>query len=453
MIKLEETIRYLTTKLKENDCIVLALSGGPDSMCLFSLLLQLKEKYHLKMICAHVNHNVRYESEEEARFVKSMVLKNECIFEFMKIENYPQENFESSARKKRYHFFNELIRKYQANYLMTAHHGDDLMETILMRLIRGSNLKGYAGFKKETIYKNYELLRPLIHTTKKEILEYNLQNNIEYRNDQSNEEKRYTRNRIRKNILPLLKNENRKVHRKFLKFSEELYSIENFLENMTKNALTQVYNSDKVNLQEFKKLDPLLKKRIIEWILMQTYQNEIDCITNKHLQNILDLCTSTKPNQWISLPKGKIARKNYNYLYIEEKNHSVPYHMILENSVKINEQEAILKVEECPIKKSNYILRINSKEIKLPLHIRNRKEKDKMEVKNLHGSKKVKDIFVNEKIPLNKRNTWPIVVDDEDTLLWIPGVKKSQFDKNIDEEYDIIYKYVISEEKLDEYDE
>lgn len=443
---MKEVSEYLCEKLKPNDVIVVGVSGGPDSMCLLELLFEWKKKLNLTIICAHVNHNIRKESEEEANFVKNVAKEYGCFFEYMKIEAYEKENFESSARKKRYHFFEKVVEKYQANYLMTAHHGDDLIETILMRMVRGSNLNGYAGFKKETSFESYELIRPLIYTTKKDIKVYNKEKHIEYRLDKSNESDEYTRNRYRRQLLPILKTENKNVHRKFLKFSEEMYNIEKFLEKETRNALTNVLEFDKVNLTKLNEYDLVLKKRVIEYILKQEYQDDINCINEKHVKKILQLCLSEKANLYLDLPKKRLVVKSYNSLYIKQLSNTKNYKKVLEDYNSIAENEKIIKIDSCDIEKSNYILRLNSSEIELPLFIRYRQLGDVMEVKNLKGKKKVKDIFINEKIPLDKRNSWPILVDNKDRILWIPGVKKSKFDKNINELYDIIYKYVISEE-------
>lgn len=441
-----DSFQFLQQKLKSNDTIILGISGGPDSMCLYSLILKLKESLNLKIICAHINHNVRPESFEEQKFVENFTIEHNCIFESLTIENYPKANFESYARQIRYQFFHDLIKKYHANILMTAHHGDDLIESILMRLVRGSNINGYGGFKKEIKYQDFTLLRPLIYTTKKEILEYNKNHKIPYCLDKSNENEKYTRNRYRKNILPFLKNENEHVHQKFLKFSEELYSINEFLENMTQNALTLVYNSDKVNLQEINKLDELLKKRVIEFIFQQEYKAEISCINKNHLQKVMDMCTSKKANITLNMPKNRLVIKSYNNLIIKKNIDLKKCNLCLKNSIKLNEKEAFYQLDTCDINKSNFIIRLNSNEIKLPLYIRYRENGDWIEVKNLNGRKKVKDIFIDEKIPIHKRDTWPIVVDSQNTIIWIPGIKKSKFDKNIDEFYDIIYKYVMSEE-------
>ena len=146
---MKETEEFLNSILKDNTKIVLGLSGGPDSMCLFHVLNSLKDKYNLEIICAHVNHNTRKENQKERDFVKEYCLKNKAIFEEMTISEYKNNKFtESEAREKRYAFFDQVMQKYKASYLMTAHHGDDLIETILMRMVRGSNLKGYIGIPK-----------------------------------------------------------------------------------------------------------------------------------------------------------------------------------------------------------------------------------------------------------------------------------------------------------------
>ena len=444
---MKNTIDFLKNTLEKNITVVLGLSGGPDSMCLFHILLNLKEEYHLNIICAHVNHNVRKESEKEEQFVREFCEDNNCIFETIKLNIENKKNFEAKARKERYNFFESVVKKYNANVLMTAHHGDDLTETILMHLTRGSNLKGYAGFRKITDYNNYKLIRPLIYLTKDEIVEYCKKNNIKYCIDASNESNAFTRNRYRLHILPFLKQENKNVHKKFLKFSEELEMVEDYLAKTTQSALTRVYDSDKVNLHELNKLDLLLKKRVIEYILKEEYQDDISKLNDRHINLILKICTSVKPNISIKLPLNKTLVKEYNHLYFCNKVPIKSKEYILEDYLKLNENEEIIRISTTDIEKSNFIIRLNSKEISLPLKVRTKKEKDRIKIKNLNGTKKVKDIFINEKVPASKRDTYPIVVDSKDNIIWIPGLKKSEFDKNKEEFYDIIYKYVISEEQ------
>ncbi len=448
MINLEEVQTYLKNLLNENDIIVVGVSGGPDSMCLLYLLLSLKKLYNLKIIVAHLNHNQRKESNEEKTFVENITKQNNCIFEYLSLNFTNTKNFENNARNKRYDFFKSLVNKYHANYLMTAHHGDDLIETILMRLTRGSNLKGYSGFSKITEYKNFKLVRPLINVTKEDILKFNKLNNIEYRSDITNYQNIHTRNRFRNNIIPLLKQENPKILNKFLKFNQEITEINEYLEIKTKSLLTTVYYFDKVNLHEFKKLNIVLQKRVIEYILKEEYQDNINKINDVHLSLILKLCNSSKASSKINLPLKKVLIKNYDTVFFaREKVPNQP--QILKDKI-IWHDFIIESIPKTDILKSNYILRLNSKELNLPLKVRTRKPHDVMAIKNLNGKQKIQDIFVNAKIPQELRDTYPIVVDNMDNIIWIPGIKKSNFDKNINEFYDIIYKCVTKKENENE---
>ena len=224
MISIEDNFKFNT-----GDVIVIGCSAGPDSMALVDMLLKLREKYSLSLIVAHVNHNVRVESIDEALYIKDYCVKNSILFETMTIEKYGDDNFENEARNIRYNFFENVVYKYSANYLMTAHHGDDLVETIMMRIVRGSNLKGYSGFKMIVDMTDYKIVRPLIYYTKKELEEYDEMNNVKYFVDKSNSSDKYTRNRYRKYLLPFLKSEEENVHLKFLRFSDNLSSTCNFI--------------------------------------------------------------------------------------------------------------------------------------------------------------------------------------------------------------------------------
>ena len=130
----------------QNDTLVVGTSAGPDSM---ALLHYLKNNTNNKLICCHINHNVRKESKTEEKYLINYCKKENIIFETMKIEKYIKNNFENEAREKRYDFYEEILNKYNTKYLFLAHHGDDLIETILMKISRGSSLEGYAGIKRQ----------------------------------------------------------------------------------------------------------------------------------------------------------------------------------------------------------------------------------------------------------------------------------------------------------------
>ena len=250
MINLDDILKKLDKTIKENETVITATSGGPDSMALLSLLIKLSKTKKITIICAHVNHNLRKESQEEAIMVEKYANENNLIFEKMEINHY-EGNTENYARTQRYNFFEKLIKKYNATYLLTAHHGDDLTETILMRMVRGSSLKGYSGFQEITDKETYKIYRPLITKTKDELLNYVKTNNIPYAVDKTNFSEEYTRNRYRLNILPILKKENKSVHLKFLKFSETLKLYDDHINKEANEKLNKVYQNNNLNLKLF----------------------------------------------------------------------------------------------------------------------------------------------------------------------------------------------------------
>ena len=271
---MNEVNNFLNEYLNDNDTIVCATSGGVDSMCLINILL----KYNVKIICAHVNHNLREESFEEYEFVKDFCNKNNIIFEGIVLDKISDGNLESKFRKKRYEFFDNIINKYNAKYLLTAHHGDDLIETILMRIVRGSSIDGYSGFDYTVDKGNYKILRPLVYLTKSDLYEYANENNIEYREDKTNQSDDYTRNRYRKYILPKLKEENKNVHMKFIKFSNELSNASKFINNYVDNLLDKYYVNNVLDVTEIKDIDEFIIKKVIYEILKVNYKDNINLI-------------------------------------------------------------------------------------------------------------------------------------------------------------------------------
>ncbi|MBR3146438.1 MAG: tRNA lysidine(34) synthetase TilS [Bacilli bacterium] len=436
MINIEDHFTF-----RNGDKIVIGCSTGPDSMALLDMLLKVRNKYNLSIIVAHVNHNVRKESYEEAEFIKKYCEENNLVCESMVIEDYGDDNFHNEARNIRYNFFENLVHKYEANYLMTAHHGDDLIETILMRMVRGSNLSGYLGFKSVVNMDGYYIVRPLIYYTKAELEEYDRENNVKYYIDSSNSKDKYTRNRYRKYVLPFLKEEEKDVHLKFLKFSNTLLEAGKFIDKARDRALNRVTENDKIVIDKFLLEDSYIQREILYYLLSEFYQDDLILLSDRHINLILDLINSGKSNSYINLPNEVIARKDYNYFEIVKEIEDIAnYEIEFDEVVMLPNNKKIERIDDT-IDNSNNICRLNSKDVSLPLIVRTRKIGDRISVKGLNGTKKVKDIFIDKKIPLLERDNWPIVVDSEGKVVWIPGIKKSRFDKKKTESYDIILKY------------
>lgn len=425
--------------------IVVGVSAGPDSMCLLNLL-ETKTK---KIVVCHINHNIRKQSITEEKYLKNYCLTHGLIFESMTIKEYKENNFENEARKIRYNFYENILQKYHSNKLFLAHHGDDLIETILMKIERQSNIEGYAGIKKISKLPNYDIIRPLLQYTKDDIIKYNKSHNITYYIDSSNTNTDYTRNWYRHNILPILKQRDSKIHLKFLKYSETLQEYNEYIDRVVKNKITNIYLDNTIYIDKLNKEDCFIQKNILYYILNDYYKNKNNIITERHIKNILSIIKNNTPNLKIDLPLNKELIKEYNKIYIKEKTikETKNYKVHFEDSLKIN--NFIFKKELKEESDRNNICRINKNEIKLPIYFRNKKDGDYIILKNSNVKKKVKEIFIENKIPLSKRKEYPLLVDSNDTIIWIPNLKKSNLCYKKDENYDIIIKCVEGDENYE----
>ncbi len=428
--------------IKYGDSIVAAISGGPDSMALLHMLYKIKQAIDIEVICAHVNHNTgRSGQYEEQKYVEKFCRNHNIIFETMTIEDYGDDNFENEARTKRYNYFEQIVKEYHAKYLLTAHHADDLMETILMRIVRGSTLRGYSGFSKIVDRGEYKIIRPFIEITKQELINYDKKNKIQYYIDSTNLEDIHTRNRFRKYIVPELKKEDPNVHKKFYKFSTMLLQYNNFIDKQVEEIIPRVYPQNILNIEEYLKLDYVIAMKVIYYILEKIYQEDLMLITNHHAELIYHLIKSRKPNSYIYLPNNLKAIKSYNELvFVNEPMKDDEYEIEIIQYLNLPNGKNI-EVVDVSNQTDNNVCRLSMDDVKFPLRVRTRKNGDKIHVKGMLGSKKINDIFINEKITVPERNTWPIVVDSNDVVVWLPGLKKSKFDKTKSEKYDIILKY------------
>ena len=437
---MKDVLKFLDTlNIKNDSKLIVAVSYGPDSMALLNIL---KNKFgYSSIVCAHVHHNHRKESDIEALNLKSFCDRNNIIFEMMKIENYTDGKFtEEDARYKRYAFFESLLKKYGSKYLFTAHHGDDLTETVLMRLVRGSSIKGYGGIPLISEREDYQIIRPLLFITKSEIIDYCNKNKIDYATDISNNSDYYTRNRYRKYILPKLKEENKNVHRKILKFSLMLNENEDYFNRIVNKVYSKVLKSNSINLEELKKEDPLIVKRVIMRYMFDYYKDDIKKINDAHVNEILKAINDSKPNIEIKLPNKINLIKSYDSIYFDKEKAYNSYCFLFNGYLSLPNNYCITKIEDTS-DKSNFTIRLNSKEVKLPLYVRNKRDGDIIEILNLGGKKKIKDIFIDEKIPKQIRKNYPLLIDSNGNILWIPGIKKSKYDRSKNGNYDIILKY------------
>lgn len=391
----------------KTEYIILAISGGIDSM----VLLDLFKKNNFNVVICHVNHNQRKESAIEEEYLRNYAKNNNIPFELFDYHPKDKSNFQAVAHQKRYEFFYDVAKKYNSKYILTAHHKDDLAETIVLRLITGSNLYGYAGISKETILKDKFIYRPLLDFSREEINEYALINNIKYFEDSSNSKNDYLRNRIRHNIMPLLKLENPNILDNLANYSSILKDSFNHIRNESISYLE--CNNNKIKVSTFVLLDVAIQKDIICYMLEQVKVN----ISYKIIEQILSL--TNKANATISLSNNYSFYKEYDYMYIKkndlEKTNNSCF-LTLENKVLYEDKYLFYLTENTPHLDAKY-LKLCYNNLQLPLEIRSKKDGDFIAMP--FGRKKLKNLFIDMKIPMSERSRIPIVVDSSNNCLWV----------------------------------
>ena len=438
---MNDVLKKLNNIIKNGETIVLANSGGPDSMCLFHILLQLRESKSINIICAHVNHAARKESDFEESRLKEICAENNVEFESINLKDKIEGNFHNESRKLRYGFFGSLLLKYNSDKILTAHHGDDLVETMILRLIRGASLESLSGFSFSREIEGSILIRPLINKEKTEILNYCIENDVEYFIDESNFKNDYFRNRIRNNLIPYLKEENENIVTNFSDLSNDLSSAYDYINKSAKEKYIKVVVNNKIDIKKFLKLHDALKRELLRHYLLNVYgENNIEFINKSHMKELEKIISSEKPNVIMAFPCDKKLVKEYNYIYVSDNdNYEKIIELELDEFVKNDDRIAFGKTEE--IEENNNYFLLNKSEISLPLFVRSRKDGDFIEMTG-GGRKKVKDILIDKKIPITERNKLLVLVDANDKILWLPGIYKSKYALKKSDNYDIILKYV-----------
>ncbi|MDO4282735.1 MAG: tRNA lysidine(34) synthetase TilS [Clostridia bacterium] len=315
--------------IENGDKLIVAVSGGPDSICLLNVLYTIRRKMRVNygieysLIVAHVNHMLREESEDEKVYVENICKNLEIPFYYLKkdVRNLSKQekmSEETYGRKIRYEFFNEVLEKEKAQKIVTAHNANDDVETILLNLFRGCGLKGLTGI--EFQYKN--IIRPLMTVEKKDIMEYNILKNLNPCIDRTNFELICPRNKVRNALIPELEKEyNPNILKSILRMKNILIEDENFLNNYTLNVVKQSiieYNEYiKFNYSELIKEHVAIKNRAIREII-KLKLHDLDGLTNIHINDILDLLENgIKGKKYIMGNKFKIEiiNKNIAILY------------------------------------------------------------------------------------------------------------------------------------------
>lgn len=400
--------------IQDKKPIICAVSGGVDSVCLLHILHNL----HYPLILAHVNHHKREQSKIEQIAMEKLAKELNIPFELLDFYDSGKNNFQNNAHDARYHFFKQLAIKYHTTLIATAHHLNDQAETILMRLINGSNLYGYAGISIMQQENEYSIIRPFLCVTKKEIYEYAKKNDLTYFEDSSNASDDYLRNRIRHHVLPLIEKENANYLEKFQEFSIQAKETFNFIRKQSINYLDKLNNT--IEASSFSNLDVALKKDII-CLLFERYHLEKNFEVVKKCVRLIDQNKNCiyhlKDSYSLVIEYGKT------YISLKKENNSFYEKLDLEDTKLILKQYKFYFSKKLPQNNEKY-LKLCYNDLKLPFFIRNKKDGDFINMS--YGKKKVARILIDEKIPASKRNQIPLIFDNEGDLLWIYNLAKSQ---------------------------
>ena len=254
--------------------VIAAFSGGPDSVFLLAKLLELKKTYPFNIVLAHFNHKLRgKESDRDEDFSRKTAELFKIKFEtassdIKKYAKFHKLNLEEAAREKRYDFLTKIQKKHLGKAILTAHHLDDNIETFLINFLRGSGIQGLRSMQ----IKNQNILRPLLYTSKKEILKYLKLKKLKFRMDSSNLDKSFIRNRIRLELTPVIKKIQPKLENTFLYTWENLNELNDFFDNEAEKWIDKnKINESEMNKPDFKNIHPALKKKIIQKLYEKTH--------------------------------------------------------------------------------------------------------------------------------------------------------------------------------------
>ena len=436
-------LKFITDNelIDKNDGIVVGVSGGPDSMCLLSLLNEIKDYMNIDIIAAHINHMIRgHEADADEEYTRQMCEKMNIKFVSKKIDinKYAKINkmsSESAGREARYEFFNDVLRKFNMSKIATAHNANDQAETVIMRMMRGTGLEGLGGIlaKRDNIY-----IRPILFLGRNEVELYCEKNMINPRIDKTNLERIYSRNKIRLDILPYMKkNFNEDVvdaiNRMALLLQEDNKYIEKRVSEHYFDVVKELNNKVIISKEAFKLERPIISRilrRAVSYVSGNKYNLEM-----KHIFEIINLQNMDTGKQ-IDMPGDMYASNVYKDICIQKKVNDIKNNddfikidkdKIQGQKIKFGEYLIHFEViynKNIDYEKNNLIKYFDYNIIEGSIIIRTRKNGDKICPLGMHGSKKVKDILIDMKVPKEMRDCIPIIQFGND-IAWIVSLKFS----------------------------
>jgi tRNA(Ile)-lysidine synthase len=441
--KIKSTIQKYELVAK-GDKIVVAVSGGIDSVSLLYALMQFQSLWELSLHIAHLDHCFRgEEAEQDALFVENLgkqwnipvTIEKIDVPDFAKQKNRsPQE----AAREVRYNFLERVAHTIGGDKIATAHNANDQAETLLLWLARGTGLRGLSGIPpKQGIY-----IRPLLEIQREEIETFLRKNDLNFRQDSSNRKNVYRRNFVRHKIIPLLEELNPNIIENFCNTADLARMANDYFEHELKKIMPKVIKKEgkrklSLDLSAFFDyhitLKNLLLRRAIEWL-----KGDLTGITFNHVESLQHLINESISGSQIHLPDGIVAYKEYDWLILtntrlENEYQSLRKPIAMPGKTVIPELDVTIIVTECSFSQLEKEYRrdypnqafFDKDTIVPPLMLRFRQEGDRFQPFGMNHHKKLQDFFVDEKVPFTERDKIPIL-EDKNGIIWIVGHRTSE---------------------------
>ncbi|MCR4901289.1 MAG: tRNA lysidine(34) synthetase TilS [Butyrivibrio sp.] len=437
--------------INPGEVVLAGISGGADSTCLLIILHKLSLEMDFKLVVVHVNHGLRDDAAQDALYVKKLCKERNIEYylheaDIKKIAKEKDMTEEEAGRYERYRVFENLSVKYDAGKIAIAHNLNDLAETMLYNMFRGSGLQGMVGIRSI----RGKIIRPLLETSRKEIENYLEENDIDYCTDSTNLEDDHARNRIRHHILPYAVSQiNEKSIEHLAKTAQSLDKANEYIKAQAQNAMDECAEVDlqkdeiKINVEVFNTLPDILKENIILMAMEKLTPHRKD-ITSTHIYSIIGLCLDSRGTKKLNLPYDLIAQRIYGMLFINKNIQNVSEYsendtyLLLDKTGKVFKEyleidgkftvtvnkTGTFDMENIPM--GAYTKMFDYDKIQTSLVFRHRKKGDYLMTGN--GRQSLGKYMINEKIPSAKRDEIYVLADG-DHILWIPGFRISSFYK------------------------
>jgi len=422
--------------LNQGDRVVVGVSAGVDSMVLLHLLDACRQTFNLSLIVAYVNHGLRpTESEKEVHLIQNECERLRLPFElgtfntkeFQKVGRF---SLQEAARRLRFHFLEQILQKYGAQKIALGHHADDQVETLLLRLMRGAGLQGLKGILP---IREGKVIRPLLEIWRHEIETFAGKNNIPFLIDSSNLKEDYLRNRLRLSLIPLLEKEYQPNLKEVLLRTSAILREENdYLEKEAEKVYQNMVEGkgDALTFQYpvYRSLHPAMQWRVIQKMLKTIYGDEKEDV---EISQTFRKLKQPPPSFVLEFPLGICMEKKYETVSLGKKKvETIPpfeVELVSPGRTFIKELGREVVTEEMDMRDQSGIPRVSSETVFLdyqvlqfPLRIRNFRPGDRFQPLGVKGSQKVKEFFIDHKIPRFERSKIPLLVSGE-RIVWVVG--------------------------------